>query len=244
MKPRGALECFKELVNSWPVKKGTKGRQRYFDSMSASLGTGNRVVDGWSYGRSKPKGLSLLKLAIYLEEKGYVIDFCEKMRKETPSVFALAKLCASGKIKVEEAQARIGYKNIQDVFQIILGRRGLWGSKLIKIDEILAEYGIKPELSDSPISQDPIQGAQSAKSITDRVFNELFNEQSIECLAYLLRAILPLAKMHVSHRFQQSDRVRLREMVGAKEMAEVNILISQLCSEASLKHHEKNGRKG
>jgi hypothetical protein len=118
---------------------------RFDESVSAPLlaefcGVIELTSTGWLRGSALPKGAGKIKLRVFLALAGYQVDEFSDLPRKTRD---LTSVIAFDLASPEEVTARVGYKNVQDLYRVLLGGGGMSTDKQRKLDELLDEFESK-----------------------------------------------------------------------------------------------------
>ncbi len=94
------------------------------------------TVGRWFNGRNLPVGEELIRLRIFLALANYRVSELDDLSK---SLRELAQVIALDVMTPDEVRQALGYKNIQDVYRVVLRGTGLMADKVRKLARILGE---------------------------------------------------------------------------------------------------------
>jgi hypothetical protein len=109
------VECLRHFLNAL----ATSNNGKHVSFFLKYMGVAKSVAENWNQGKNQPKGLNLIKAALYLKERGYKV---EDLSSE-PEILRLGRVLAQGWMLPEEAATAIGYANGYDLYRIIMGSR-------------------------------------------------------------------------------------------------------------------------
>lgn len=227
--PRGTTaECLADFFKQHPEKEAR-------DKLADFVGVQELAVRRWQTGGNVPKGDSLLKTRVFLDLIGYKVKEFEELPGLTRE---FTKLIAFGLITEEGARDLLEYKNIQDVFRVVLKGDGLYPQRQHRLtrfvensteelERYLADWrgrlsdlhvdfvpespdGTSDELSDDELLQDE-QHNDTAEAPSVVAFGN--TSPVVYSLAQLLQAATPLVEF-LDDSGDSSWRQTLRLLVG------------------------------
>lgn len=205
------MECFEHFAHralrSWDLRRAL---QRATDGHTDT-------ITEWITGRSFPRGEHLLRLRVFLTERGYVVRELENLPE---SVRSLAKLVAHSEITTKEIEGALGIT--RDAFL-----RYLQGTRRpLPPLEAAIQRLIEARIGSATVVS-PEQSATAARETVPPPPS--LNGFAEQMLLKFLEAIQPLAD-HFLHG-GRDDRMRLRDR-GRTLIYDVAMKLNCLCSEA------------
>ncbi|OGY41572.1 MAG: hypothetical protein A2Y82_01095 [Candidatus Buchananbacteria bacterium RBG_13_36_9] len=256
--PQKTIDCLRRYL----AKVNTVGSATNFEPIMKFVGINNsRTIHTWLNGNSKPLGPKLLKVRYFLENQGNSIFELEKLDKE---VYDLGKFIAFGHLDFTETIQELGYKSVDSLLDVLLGRSGISDEKKVKINVLLKKISKEPKsdqiprasLKTLPPEKKQSEAIDSSKDYQEQISPE-FEEETILLLKMLkknIKLLNPRLANLISDKVSAQNRGVFRDRAGKKlvseltsELGAVKLQLNSMCSETArnlnLQKCETGGQK-
>lgn len=137
-KAKKTMECFAEYVKSLPWDpKESDELNRLISQMKIFVGANEKTMNAWFAGKSKPIGLTLLRLRYFLEQQGYRVVELETLPLATRQ---LGRLIATNLFRAEDVYQEIGFDKARRLVSLLLGDINTSARRYGVIEQIAARH--------------------------------------------------------------------------------------------------------
>ncbi len=237
--PRSVYDCLVDFGSR--ILGDFHFRNKMCGILKINAATGHQ----WFDANIMPKGENLLKLRLILELNGY---YLVEKTSISPGIWKLGNLIALGSVSLEEARHVLGFKNVQDVYNLCFGKQKTSPERMASLENFCRLFETDPESKkeyqkklkqwqensvfvkpgNKPVPESP---TKTAPRLIERT-------AAIKSLAHLIRAAIPLAEYIVSDDFSIQERERLRELTKegrSNGVFDLSNLLNRLCTETARK---------
>lgn len=195
-----------------------------------------------------PHGLNLFKLHLLLKMSGYSVNEALNL---SPQQWGLLKVMATGVCTSDQVAERFAV-NKNTVYNWVFGKHEPSADFKLKIDAFLAENsaelnnrinswatGLKSvglEFSDSTVVTNI--GFSGGEIVPNSSSISTFRAETINSLAHIIQAAIPLAKLVLTDNFSPEERKKLRDMTQSGQshgVFDLSNLLNRLCGEKARK---------
>ena len=205
------MDCLKEYLRNLPHNVNlAEATKPIIDFVGAST----RSLDDWFDGKTKPIGLTMLKLRYFLAQEGYCVAEVGTLRI---SVRQLGELVARGKINVEEIYQEIGFDRAARLVSLLLGDINTSSQRFEAIERLVAgcDKDLKSLVS---VQSGGMTDGDERQKIEKGGTAEIHHSQEIIHLLRELKGIVDLLNPKLKHLLSDGtsvdQRVNFREAAG------------------------------